>query len=153
MSWPAIVEKLAQLREDHPSNLPNSLYLDAAGEEHADIGRLDVHDVANRIMRKENYLIALFNKSILNLAIPAPQGIVDSRMAAALAALLGTTLTSVTDASSTTAQLPNLTRTLEWNLNQCLMGLVFADDGQIRPDLLQERNKSELCLKYGTVLG
>ena len=33
-------------------------------------GRLDAINIANRIMRKENYLIAMFNKDILDLSIP-----------------------------------------------------------------------------------
>jgi hypothetical protein len=34
------------------------------------IAKLDAHNVANRILRKENYMISIFNKSILNLTIP-----------------------------------------------------------------------------------
>ena len=34
------------------------------------IQKLDAHIIANRIMRKENYLIALFNKEILDLRVP-----------------------------------------------------------------------------------
>jgi autophagy-related protein 9 len=32
--------------------------------------KLDAHGIANRIMRKDNYLIAMFNKNILDLKLP-----------------------------------------------------------------------------------
>ena len=31
--------------------------------------RLNAHDIANRIMRRENYMIALINKDILDLSV------------------------------------------------------------------------------------
>ena len=57
--WHAIVSRLSALRATHPSALASR----AGAHAGIPIERLDAHDVANRIMREENYLIALFNKT------------------------------------------------------------------------------------------
>ncbi|CAG8482148.1 19241_t:CDS:10 [Dentiscutata erythropus] len=66
--------------------------------------RLDAHNITNRIMRQENYLIALFNKDMLDLTIPIPFF----------------------------RQKNFLTKTLEWNLRYCIINHVFNDQGQVR---------------------
>merc|ERR1711907_184298 len=53
--------------------------------------RLSPLDIANRIMRRDNYFMAMMNKDVLNLALTVP--------------FLRTT--------------PPLTKTMEWNLNYC----------------------------------
>lgn len=65
--------------------------------------RIDAHDVANRIMRKENYLIALYNNDVLDLSLPIP--------------LYRTS---------------PLTKTLEWNINLCIMGYAFNENGFLK---------------------
>lgn len=77
--------------------------------------RIDAHDVANRIMRKENYLIALYNKKILNLSLPVPLY-----------------------RSST------LTKTLEWNLNLCIMGFAFNESGYLKQNFLKHSQREYL---------
>jgi autophagy-related protein 9 len=86
--------------------------------------RLDAHDIANRIMREENYLVALFNKEILDLRVPLPP---------ALQRMLG-------------GRLPGgqLTRALEWNLRFCLLRYLFGKDGQVRRAFVSERYRGEL---------
>jgi autophagy-related protein 9 len=78
---------------------------------------MDAHDIANRLMRKENYLIALFNKEVLDLTIPFP--ILRNR---------GTMLTKI----------------LEWNLSLCILDYVFNDQGQLRTLFLKERHRKIL---------
>ncbi|GAA5902427.1 hypothetical protein JCM6882_002750 [Rhodosporidiobolus microsporus] len=125
--WHAIVARLTLLRASHPSAL-SSRSSTSTGE------RLDAHDVANRIMREENYLIALFNKAILDVSLPLPrllqrpagfvfggEGGVKKRFGKSM-----------------------LTRALEWNLRFCLLGFLFGRDGQVRRAFLSERNKGEL---------
>lgn len=58
---------------------------------------MTVLDLANRIMRKENYLIALINKDILQLSLPLP--FLSKRRV--------------------------VTKTLEWSLSFCIFGYVF----------------------------
>ncbi|GAA5965569.1 hypothetical protein JCM21900_005159 [Sporobolomyces salmonicolor] len=118
--WHAIVARLSVLRATHPSALSLS-----SGPNPHPSERLDAHDVANRIMREENYLIALFNKDVLDISLPLPLAIakiVRKRR-------FGKSM---------------LTQTLEWNLSFCLVGFLFGQDGQVRRAFLSERNKTEL---------
>lgn len=77
--------------------------------------RIDAHDVANRIMRRENYLIALFNNDVLDLSLPIP---------------LYRTST--------------LTKTLEWNLNLCIMGFAFNESGYLKQSFLKLSQRTYL---------
>lgn len=70
--------------------------------------RMDAHDVANRIMRKENYLIAMYNNDVLDLSLHLP---------------LYRTST--------------LTKTLEWNINLCIMGFAFNESAFIKQSFLK----------------
>lgn len=83
---------------------------------HNPIARLDVLDVANRIMRQENYLIALFNKDLLNIDIPIRNRLVKKMLSFATS--------------------NGLTKALEWNLSFALLGHVFDEKGQIKPHIL-----------------
>lgn len=83
---------------------------------------LDAHDIANRIMRQENYLIALFNEDVLNLRVPLPP-IIES--------LLGKYI----NAGS------SLTRALEWNLRYCLLGHLFDPRGRVRKAFTRENQR------------
>eukprot|EP01137_Pigoraptor_chileana_P032141 Opistho-2@21063 len=58
---------------------------------------LSAHDIANRIMRKENYLIALFNKEVLDISLTIP--------------LLGRRIW--------------LPKSLEWNISRAILDYVF----------------------------
>jgi autophagy-related protein 9 len=121
--WHVLVSRLSTLRSSHPSAL-SSLRSVPSASQPSGVVRLDAHDVANRIMREENYLIALFNKDVLDLSIPVP------------VALRGWIPKSWSTGM--------LTRTLEWNLSFCLTGFLFGRDGQVRRAFVSERNKKEL---------
>lgn len=71
--------------------------------------KIDAHIVANRIMRKDNYLIALYNNNILNLSLPIPM-----------------------------FRTNTLTKTLEWNINLCIMGFAFNESGFIKQMFLKD---------------
>ncbi|KAL8292241.1 hypothetical protein RQP46_001707 [Phenoliferia psychrophenolica] len=118
--WHNIVSRLSELRATHPSALSSTH--DPGSTAH----RLDAHDVANRIMREENYLIALINKDVLDLSVPVPEFV---QRFAPRAVGYGATM---------------LTRTLEWNLAFCLTGFLFGQDGQVRKAFVSDRNKVEL---------
>lgn len=85
--------------------------------------RIDAHDVANRIMRKENYMIALYNNDVLDLSLPIP--------------LYRTS---------------PLTKTLEWNINLCIMGYAFNESGFLKQSFLKpsqhEYVKEELQKRF-----
>ncbi|KAJ1962803.1 autophagy protein atg9 [Dipsacomyces acuminosporus] len=76
--------------------------------------RLTVDAVINRIMRRENYMIALFNRDLLDIDVP----IMGKRQ--------------------------GLTKALEWNLSFCLMNYLFDERGQLRRRFLKESNRSIL---------
>ena len=81
---------------------------------------MDAHDIANRIMRKDNYFIAMINRDVLELTLPVP--FLSAR--------------------------PMLSRTLEWNLNLCIMKYVFDDQGQVRPAFIKDKHKGLLSEGY-----
>ena len=68
-------------------------------------------------MRRSNYLIALFNKDLLDLSVPLP---------------------------GMRNRAPVLTRTMEWNLSFCLLGFVFDRRGQVRKQFMDERYRAQL---------
>lgn len=103
ISWAAIVEKLMQLP-------PKPQVL-----------RLNAHDIANRIMRKENYMVALVNREVLALGLPKVLGI---------------------DVFSAEA---SLTRTLDWNLRLCIYNFIFTPQGQLQPRVLRPGERNHLA--------
>lgn len=76
-------------------------------------------------MRQENYLIALFNKEVLDLRVPLP-----SFMRRFVAPEEGK------------GRL--LTRALEWNLRFCLMEYLFDPSGRVRKVFLKSKNRAVL---------
>ncbi|KAJ2568132.1 autophagy protein atg9 [Coemansia sp. RSA 1813] len=76
--------------------------------------RLTADGIVNRVMRRENYMIALFNRDLLDTRIP----------------LLG--------------RQQMLTKALEWNLSFCLLNYVFDERGQLRKRFLRESNRAIL---------
>ncbi|TVY13858.1 Autophagy-related protein 9 [Lachnellula arida] len=114
--WQDVVARIMALRDANPITVEkispsNRKYLGSNSKE-----RLDAHDIANRLMRKENYLIALFNKDILDLTLQFP--------------FLGA------------RQL--FSRTLLWNLDWCIMGLIFNEYGQVRQLVLKDSHRKQL---------
>jgi autophagy-related protein 9 len=122
ISWPEIVRRIAAIREENPLTA-----LSSAQGPHSTTtqAKLDAHDIANRIMRQENYLIALFNKELLDLRVPLP-GVL-SRFVA-----------------SEEGKGRTLTRALEWNLRFCLMEYLFDPNGKVRKVFLKSRNRTAL---------
>jgi len=116
ISWQTVVSRLMNLRQANPRTAMNltAQARHAIGENSTQ--RMDAHDIANRIMRKENYLIALFNKDVLDISLPIP--------------FLGN------------KQL--FSKTLEWNINFCVMDIVFNNEGQVRQLFLKDSHRKEL---------
>lgn len=121
--WSTIVERLMLLKDynsltstshNHPPHYVNDLNSKV---------RLNAHDIANRIMRKENYLIALVNKDILDLSIPVPSFF-----------------------KSFFSNKSVLTRTLEWNIKLCINNFIFNENGQVDPSILKEASRNLLSL-------
>ncbi|KIS67278.1 uncharacterized protein UMAG_04380 [Mycosarcoma maydis] len=119
--WHEVVNRLSALRDQHPTtSLSSADEMELGQRTSSSLRRshpqpLDAHDVANRIMRQENYLIALFNENILDLSVPGLR-----------------------------SRSPSLTRSLEWNLHFCLLGFLFDSNGQVRHAFLSERYRADL---------
>lgn len=116
VSWQEIVKRLMALRDDNPAT--------AAGvsERHRRFmgtqskQRMDAHDIANRLMRRDNYLIALINKDVFDFTLPLPY-------------LRNRQLFS---------------KTMEWNLSFCILDFVFNEEGQVRPLFLKDTHRRAL---------
>lgn len=116
ISWQEVVSRLMTLRDANPStaggiSAKHRRFIGSQSKQ-----RMDAHDIANRLMRKENYLIALFNKDILDLTLPVP--FLRNRQL--------------------------FSRTLEWNLNLCVLDYVFNEQGQVRPLFLKDTHRKAL---------
>lgn len=124
VSWQDVVAKITGLRDQNvktASNITPSQrqYLSKQLGKHM-IGqakeRLDAHDIANRLMRRENYIIALFNKDVLDLTAPIP--FMRNRQF--------------------------FSRTLLWTLQFSILDLVFNDANQVRPQILKSDHRGQL---------
>lgn len=116
VSWQEVVKRLMLLRDANyvtAGTIPehDRRFLRTQSKQ-----RMDAHDIANRLMRKENYLIALINKDILDLTLPIP--------------------------FFRNRQL--FSKTLEWNLNLCILDFVFNEKGQVRPHFLKDTHRRAL---------
>ncbi|KAF4121573.1 autophagy-related protein 9 [Geosmithia morbida] len=119
VSWQDVVARIMALRDQNPktaTNIPRSLrrFMGSQSKE-----RLDAHDIANRLMRKENYLIAMINKDLLDLSLPFP--LLRNRHL--------------------------FSRTMEWNLQFCVLDMVFNELGQVQQDFLRADRRGVLSKK------
>ncbi|ORX53145.1 APG9-domain-containing protein [Hesseltinella vesiculosa] len=101
VSWQQVITQIMAIRETNPNTSRSSPI------------HLDAHAIASRIMRKENYLIALFNKDTLDITIPLPY----------------------------LRHKYMFTRDLEWNLSFCVLSYVFDHHGQLRKRFLHAKNR------------
>lgn len=109
ISWQEVVQRIMKLRDSNPNTARNTRNRHGLFSKQ----RMDAHDIANRIMRKDNYFIAMINRDVLDLTVPVP--ILRNR--------------------------PLFARTLEWNINLCIMKYVFDDQGQMRPVFIRDTHK------------
>lgn len=121
ISWQEVVNRLSTLKDKNLATASKPV-------------KLDAHSVANRIMRKENYLIAMISRDILDLSIHLPH----------------LPLIHTLSGRSTTDKYGKrvaafFSRTLEWALSLCVMDFVFNDQGQVRPIFLRESERRTLA--------
>ena len=116
VSWQVVVAKLMALRDSNPITAQNVSAGNRRFIGHQSKQRMDAHDIANRIMRKDNYLIALFNKEILDLTVPIP---------------------FLSDRQF-------FSKAVEWNISLCVIEYVFNEQGQVKPLFLKDRHRRGL---------
>ncbi|PHH74732.1 hypothetical protein CDD80_2876 [Ophiocordyceps camponoti-rufipedis] len=119
VSWQDVVARIMSLRDQNPktaTNMPQNVrrYLGSQSKD-----RLDAHDIANRLMRRDNYLIAMINKDVLDLSLPIPF-------------FRGKQLYS---------------KTMEWYLHYSILDMAFNDFGQVRQDFLRADRRGQLSQK------
>jgi len=129
ISWSEVVRRIEAIREENPLTAISSNK--GRNGDNTTTAKLDAHDIANRIMRQENYLIALFNKELLDLRVPWP---------AALKRF----------APEERGKGQMLTQALEWNIRFCLMEYLFDAQGRVRKPFLQSRQRAVLIEGFVT---
>lgn len=123
IQWQQIVSRVMALRDLNLTTASNlspetRKLLDSKSRQ-----RLDAVDIASRLMRRDNYLIALFNKEILDVTVPIP--------------FLGNRYI--------------FSETTRWHVNLAVMDFVFSGpNGQFNQDFLKERNRRELVRRLRT---
>ncbi|KAF2007876.1 APG9-domain-containing protein [Amniculicola lignicola CBS 123094] len=119
VQWQHIVGRIMALRDHNLSTASNLSPEIRKLLDHKSRQRLDAIDIASRLMRRDNYLIALFNKEILDVTIPIP--------------FLGNRYI--------------FSETTEWHVNIAIMDFVFSQGNQFDPAFLKERNRRDLVKK------
>lgn len=113
--------------------------------------------MSSRILRQENYLIALFNKDLLDLHVrlPIPHSL-ERFVPPRLLAPAPSTELPITGPNSVRGAKGNrertfmvfghnhLTKALEWNLRFCLLGFLFDQRGQVRREFVKEKRRGDL---------
>jgi autophagy-related protein 9 len=89
---------------------------------------MDAHEIANRIMRKDNYLIALINKDILNFRI---------QYAAAEHPWLGWIYNDWAR-QYLRFDCISLSKAIEWNIGYCLVNYFFDENMHVKPRVKSE---------------
>jgi autophagy-related protein 9 len=117
ISWQEIVHRLMALRDSNPTIISSKPSRAGAFVRTQDKQRMDAHDIANRLMRRENYMIAMINKDVLDTTLPIPY-------------LRNRVLFS---------------RTLEWNIDLCVMDFVFNRQGHVKKLFLKDTHRKELA--------
>ncbi|KAL1881373.1 hypothetical protein VTK73DRAFT_4380 [Phialemonium thermophilum] len=119
VTWQDVVARVMSLRDKNPKTARHlsraqQRWIGSQSKE-----RLDASDIANRLMRRENYMIALFNKEILDLKLPLP--FVGSKEL--------------------------FSRTLEWTLVFSILDFIFDNQGQVNQEFLKSDRRAELSAK------
>ncbi|KAI1105409.1 APG9-domain-containing protein [Jackrogersella minutella] len=124
VSWQDVVLKITALRDENVKTATNitpsqrRFLSKQLGQHMASQSkeRLDAHDIANRLMRRENYIIALFNKDILDLTAPIPF-LRNSQF---------------------------FSKSLEWTIQFGVLDLVFNEAGQVHQRVLKADHRGQL---------
>ncbi|KAI8627562.1 autophagy protein Apg9 [Xylariaceae sp. FL1651] len=130
VSWQDVVSKITSLRDQNVKTATNitpsqrrfisrQLGPHVASQSKE---RLDAHDIANRLMRRENYIIALFNKDILNLTAPIP--FLNNRQL--------------------------FSKSLEWTVQFGVLDLIFNESGQVHQRVLKSDHRGQLSREMKT---
>lgn len=107
LPWNDLVVKIIETRNEQSAGSVN--------DSSTGFQKLDAHVIANRILKRDNYMIALLNKEVFDLNVPILEN--------------G----------------PVLTNLLEWNLNYCVFAFVFDSKGALKKRFLKVSNRIRLA--------
>ncbi|KAL3293244.1 autophagy protein Apg9 [Colletotrichum asianum] len=124
VSWQDIVSRVMSLRDANPKTAINITPSQRRWIRNQSKERLDAHDIANRLMRRENYLIAMMNKDVLDLTLPIP--------------FMG--------------KHQFFSRSLEWNLHFSILGFIFDESNQVNQEFLKADRRGQLSAMLKTRL-
>ncbi|KAL9093563.1 MAG: hypothetical protein Q9165_003958 [Trypethelium subeluteriae] len=116
VSWQYVVQRLMALRDNNPITAPNLSPQTRKLLGNHSKQRMDAHDIANRLMRRENYMIALFNKEIFDFSLPLP--FLRKRQFFSNLMML--------------------------NIDAAVMDFFFDEKGHVKPGVLRETQRREL---------
>jgi autophagy-related protein 9 len=116
VSWQYVVSRLMALRDGNPSTATNISAANRRFIQSQSKQRMDAHDIANRLMRRDNFWIAMINKDILDCSLNIP--------------FFG--------------KRSFYSRVLQWNISLCLMDFVFDEKGQVRQQFRETRHRREV---------
>ncbi|KAJ9101819.1 autophagy protein atg9 [Naganishia friedmannii] len=136
IAWREVVVRIGSIRQENALTSVRNQE-DGSMAETQDVPKLDAHDVANRIMRQENYLIALFTKDLLDLRVRLPLPLALKRYIPQKLVTCGPDGESI----YLTFGANSLTKALEWNLRYCLLGFIFDERGRVRKEFVKDRGR------------
>jgi autophagy-related protein 9 len=115
VSWQFVVSKLMELRDANPTTAQSISPANRRWMSTQSKQRMDAHDIANRLMRRDNYWIAMINKDVLDFSVNIPFfGKKDFYPYA-----------------------------LQYFISLCLMDCVFDDRYQVKENFRNTRNRKE----------
>lgn len=124
VTWPRVVDGLVKLQNANIATAKPDPAVRKYAKYTKPQQRMDAESIANRLMRQENYYIAIYNKEILDFTLPLP--FVGSRQF--------------------------YSKSLEWCIDFCLTNFIFDEQGSIRPFCLDVKNRSALVSALQTRL-
>jgi autophagy-related protein 9 len=116
VSWIRVVDGLMKAHNSNIATAPLSATVRGYLQYHKPQERINAESVANRLMRQDNYYVALYNKDILDFTLPVP--FFGSRHF--------------------------YSKSLEWCIDFCLTNFIFDEQGSIRPFCLEVKNRRVL---------
>jgi autophagy-related protein 9 len=116
VSWLRVVDGLVKVQNAHLATADTGPQVKRYLDYNQPRQRITAETVANRLMRQDNYYVALFNKEIFDFTLPVP--------------FLGSRLF--------------YSKTLEWCIDFCLTNFVFDEQGAPRPFALDVKNRKVL---------
>jgi autophagy-related protein 9 len=116
VSWQYVVSRLMALRDGNPSTATNISSANRRFIQSQSKQRMDAHDIANRLMRRDNFWIAMINKDILDCSLNIP--------------FLG--------------RRSFYSRVMQWNISLCLMDFVFDDKGQVKQQFRETKHRRDV---------